>query len=226
MSSSISGLRDDITGTAQQVMTYAREAALMRLPGADPGLLDVEFRYTVGEFLSRSLVWRRRVDVPITLNEGVYRLGLEAHEGVAVLLYGEVSRDLDGTDGLTVLRLGAVAHVQRPAVYYGIRRCGMVDHQRVSITPVPTENGYARFDVALTVLPHVEAPLPDVLLPWQEVLLAGLLSRMYAIPDKPYTNYNMADFHQRSFSARCSIIRREQEGGRAQGSYRPRIPTF
>lgn len=226
MSSSISKSNDDFSGTGHRIAAYAKEAAVMRLPGVIPELLDIEFRYVVAEFLSRTLCYRRGLEVPLTPDEGVYRLGLQPYEGVAALLYGEYSRDREAKEGNTLLRMGTPPSVPRMGAWYGVRRAGMIDTQRVAIAPAPSEVGYARFDVALTLTPDIDFPMPDVLLPWQDILLAGLLSRMMAMQDKPYSNLNLAGVNKREFESRMQQVRREVDGGRAYGSIRPRFPKF
>jgi hypothetical protein len=129
-------------------------------------------------------------------------------------------------EGNTILRLGLTTQIDRSGSHWGFQRVGMLDHARISFQPVSTTNRWARVDVALTLLPHVEAPVPDVVLPWQDVLLSGLLARMMGMQDKPYTNYALANFHQREFLSRMSQIRREQDGGRAYGSDRVRMRRF
>lgn len=196
-----------------------KESVLSRLVGVDPSLVDRETRWVLNEFLSGTRVWRRTLDVTLVDATTIYDVPIEDEESVAVLM----AATLDGAP--MGLGLPSALDTQDGTP----RQVGMESDRSVRVWPVPAladAGKVVSVDVALTLLVSVDAAPPDVLRPYQNYLFDGLLARLYAIPDKPWTNVRIADVHLRRFETGKASVKREMDGNRSFGAPRVRFPRF
>jgi hypothetical protein len=206
MSQSASGSSASALLAAESV----RLAARARFVGATPESVDYEFRWVVQEVLRRSLVWRVQFDVTTVAGTALYTLPLDVNHAVVAVTAARIN------DGGGPLKLGDVSLLDTEEGRPG--RVGMGDFQSVLLNPVP-DNAYAVIvEVALTLTPDTESDLPDVLVPYHAALLSGLLYRMYAMPNKPYTNAQAAQHHLLEFNKNILDVKRDAVGQRAVGS--------
>lgn len=203
-------------------------SALARLPGVDPSLIDMEMQWALQEFLSETRLWTRVV--PVTLIEGVreYTLGLNpARESPVVLLECKVgeNRLRHGIDWLA-------SNTDRGyPTMAGLDMIGP-DNASVVVSPFPSaaETGLVvNARVAVTLLP-VSPPdldaMPLEARPYHSHLLDGLLARLFAMADKPWTNSRAADTHMRRFRQGIVAVRRELDAARTYGSLQVRMRRF
>lgn len=198
-----------------------KQTAALRIAGADPSLIDFETRWVVSEFLTETRIWTSTVQVLVTGGQSDYALSIDDEQSAVVLMSVR-----SGADWVPV---GGVPSVLNPEVTGAPRLVGMLDDRTIRLAPIPSaaESGMALdVTVALTLLPTVDVPPPDVLRPYHHYLLDGLLSRLYAIPDKPWTNSRHAGAHLQRFQSGKTFTRRESVASRTYGSLRMRIPTF
>lgn len=201
-----------------------KSAAAIRLPGAPMETIDHEARWVLAEFLRETRVWRRAIDVVLVAGTAEYALpGLATTESVSVIM----SAAIEGTDPIRI------ADVPEAALSDGVTGTpmvvGMIDDRNVRVYPVPTAEDAGKalvLDVALSLLISEDATPPDVLRPYQGYLLDGLLSRLYFMPDKPWSNARSAETHVRRFESGKAAVRRELDGGRTFGGVKMRIPRF
>jgi hypothetical protein len=204
-----------------------KQAALVRLPGADPSIVDVEARWVINEFLSETRVLARVFEFPVLPDLRTYALANAAHTPL----------DPDNESGVVLLE-AFVDDVRMELGFMGLGReratgsprvVGMTDDRTLLVSPTPTAEDTGktlRARVALTIPPNADVPMPAVLRPYHHYLLDGLLSRMYSMPDKTWTNIRLADPHIRRFQAGKTFARRDQDSTRSYGSLSMRGPRF
>lgn len=187
-----------------------RQAAMLRLTGATPDAVDLESRWVISDFLARARVWRRTIALTPSAGVEAYTLGITDYESVALLLGASYNgRELL----LTSKPLVAVQDGLPTAVM-------LADDRTARVYPVPTADvtEVVEVEAVLTLLPMAEAAPPAVVRPYHEVVLHGVLARMYRIPDKPYTNQRLAPEHQWYYDRGVYDVRRMVDGGRGRNA--------
>lgn len=203
------------------ILESVRQTVLLRLAGASPEIVDFEARWLISEFLSETRIWRETYSVGLTAGVTDYALPIEDETAVAVLMEARI--------GTAQLGFGGISAIPNPARVGLPTRIMMFDDRTARVFPAPTAEDIAlplEVSVALTLLVTVDAVPPDVIRPYHHYLLDGLLARMYAMPDKPWTNTRMAEPHLRRFQSGKSFVRRELDASRGYGSLRMRGPRF
>ena len=201
------------------LLESVKESAMVRLPGADPTIIDRETRWMMSEFLRETRVWRRVMTVTLVDATTMYDLPIEDEEAVAVLM----GATLDGSQMSLGLPSALDEQEGTPT------QAGMEGDRVLRVWPVPMLGDAGKVvavDVALTLLVSVDAVPPDALRPYQGYMLDGLLARLYAMPDKPWTNVRIADVHLRRFETGKASVKRDMDGHRSFGSPRARFPRF
>lgn len=187
-----------------------RQAAMLRLTGATPDAVDLESRWVISDFLTRSRVWRRVVALTPSAGVEDYSLGIANHESATLLLAASHnSRELL----LTPKPLGTMQDGLPTAVM-------LVDDRTVRVYPTPTIDVTEDVEVeaVLTLLPMSESVIPAVIRPYHDTVLHGVLARMYRIPDKPFTNSRLAPEHQWYYDRGVYDVRRMVDGGRGRNA--------
>lgn len=205
-----------------------KQAAMVRLPGIDPVLVDMEMQWAVYEFMLETRVSQRVRTYPLVGGLREYTLLLISDVEVPVVL---IEANIDGrplqmgyqeTDTSTGLPTMA-GIVMLPTLAGG---------PAVAVTPTPTsaesgKNLVVRYAYARMPIPSVRSQEMLVeLRPYHSHLLDGLLARLLSMPDKPWTNSRAAGEHMRRFRQGITSTRREVETSRTQGSLRMRMPRF
>jgi len=85
------------------------------------------------------------------------------------------------------------------------------DNNEIRLAPTPSETIAALYDVRVAVKPTLSATaIGDVVLnKHDETLVHGALGRLYAIPRKPWTDLNLATYHEGLFRAAIPAARSE-----------------
>lgn len=193
------------------VLESIRQAAMVRLTGATPDVVDLESRWVVSDFLTRTRVWRKMVAITPTPGVDEYAVpGIQNYESV-VLITEAAYKDrtlLLAKFPVTTMQDGLPTAVM------------MVNDRTVGVYPAPTADVTDTIDLelAFTLLPASENPIPAVVRPYHDTLLKGVLARMYAIPDKPYTNLRLAPAEQSAYDRSVYDIRRVVDGGRGRNA--------
>lgn len=192
-----------------------KETAALRLAGVTMAMVNAEMRWTLMEFLAETRIWRRVITLAPVAGQRDYELPIEDYESVKLLMsasYGDRN----------ILR-GLTFGLEQTGSPSGV---GMITDRilRVSPTPTASETSLITVDVCLTILPIMDAEPPDEIRPYSQVLLDGLLGRLYAIPDKPWTDIRFAAAHYAAWRSGISTTRREMEMGRMHGYTMARFP--
>ena len=187
------------------------DSARVRLPGALDGTIRMEFFGVAREFLQRSNIWREEIPFVVVPSVAQYEL-IGEHRGlVNRLVWVEGPRQAFTT---TPERAGP----PRPAA---LLRTGVLNAE-IRIDWLPSQNEIWIAHVALTVADptdHLGLPfMPDwIVEKYAAALTDGLVSRMAAIPLKPYTNKALAAYHGREFRAGTNLAKNEAAHGNVLG---------
>lgn len=215
-------LTDTITPMSQRV--------LARLPGAPLEIVNIEMRAATTEFLARSLIWRSRKTFPLVANTNGYTI-VSPQEPAGVM----IASVLAAFCGKTPMRVG-------PLTGYDFTTTGdprVVDSTnptQVIVWPTPTTESAGKeiaLDVAWGLDPSSIEP-DSVILPYNvlghlEVMVDGALARLYAMPDKPWSSTQHAEYHLRRFRGGTMEARRTADTGRGREGLNPpswRFPPF
>ena len=192
------------------VLESIRQAAMLRLTGATPDVVDLESRWIVSDFLARSRVWRRTIALAPSAGVEDYALGIANHES-AVLLLGA---SYNGRELLLTPKPLVTMQDGLPTAVM------LADDRTARVYPVPTADvvEVVEVEAALTLLPMTESAPPAVVRPYHETVLHGVLARMYRIPDKPYTNQRLSSEHQWYYDRGVYDVRRMIDGGRGRNA--------
>lgn len=188
-----------------------RQAAMVRLTGATPEVVDLESCWVISDFLTRTRVWRRVVAItPIP--------GVDEYVIPNIQLYESAVLITEATykDRTLLLAKFPVATMQD-----GLPTAVMLTNDRtVGVYPSPTADVTDTIDLELvmTLLPKLSNPVPTVVRPYHDTILKGVLARMYAIPDKPYTNLRLAAVERVDYDRSVYDIRRIVDGGRGRNA--------
>lgn len=192
------------------VLESIRQAAMLRLTGATPDAVDLESRWVISDFLARSRMWRRTIALTPSAGVEDYLLGIANHESAVLLLGASYSkRDLLlAPKPLVTMQDGLPTAVM------------LTDDRTARVYPTPTVDvtEVVEVEVALTLLPMTESVIPAVVRPYHDIILQGVLARMYRIPDKPYTNQRLSPEHQWYYDRGVYDARRMIDGGRGRNA--------
>ena len=192
------------------VLESIRQAAMLRLTGATPDAVDLESRWIISDFLARSRVWRRTIALALSAGVEDYLLGIANQESAVLLLGASYS-------GRELL----LAPKPLVAMQDGLPTAVMLTDDRTArVYPTPTADvtEVVEVEVALTLLPTTESVIPAVVRPYHDIILQGVLARMYRIPDKPYTNQRLSSEHQWYYDRGVYDARRMIDGGRGRNA--------
>jgi hypothetical protein len=141
-----------------------------RLPGMTQPLIDLELHNVIEEFCRRSTYFREQIFWQ--MQPGISRLELSPYslQMVTILVIAQ--------DGLLDY------YIEPPAT--------MVDRQ----VPTATRSGKALIVIKPKTLEFVKkGAAPDLFTTWFEVMLDGVLFRLYGIPAKPWSSPQLASYH-------------------------------
>lgn len=175
------------------------------LPGAIDDAIKQELFLVCDDFFKKSNVWRETIDV-------VHRAGTDTADFMP--FSGRVQRLMAVQDDGRVVR---GVHISAPEVL-------KFRHKASSDTTLQ-----ATF--ALTVNDPLSRDAFPVV-PWQlveahqDVLISGILARMMAQMNKPYTNLPLANFHLSRFRGGTARAKNEANEGETYGSSNWRFPRF
>lgn len=187
----------------QRLMDTARP----HLPGAVDNAVLQELFLVCDEFFKKSQAWREGIEFTVLRGE---------HAGMIMPFAGSIDTLLWVED----------------AKGFPVRGAYMGEDNTVSLRhPAQETLNYTAF-VNLTVTdPTTKDAYPivpaNIVEKYTDELLSGLLSRMMAQPNKPYTNLSLAQYHDRKFRGGAARAYNSINTGNTRGSQRWAFPqTF
>jgi hypothetical protein len=199
--------RSNVTASYSRLLTTLRA----KLPGASVEQLQVEMGNCFQAFLRETHVWRELVKRNLIAGASRYELSpSNACAQVTFILAVRVSRRMYrpmGDVGFTGNGTSGAYQVDS-------------DYTSIELFPTPNVNEPKGLEawVALSLEP-TSLDLPCELIDhYFDMLMSGVLERMYAHVARPYTNQDLAEKHARKFHAAVTRTRREVRGGNAYAS--------
>lgn len=177
----------------------------VNLPGATDAAIRLELFNALNDFFQGSNAWRE--DIPLQVTSGV------------------TSYDITPTGPAKVVQLMGVVDANKFPVNAQI---GLISGQ-LELNETPSTSAVYTAQVVLTVADPIDREGYPVFPIWvlsfyNNGIMSGVLARMMAQPAKPYSNAQMALYHQRVFASTIANARVEANRGFTYGSQRWRFP--
>lgn len=179
----------------------------LQLPGALLGAIQAELRNTLRDFFINTNIWLEDVDVKTKANV--------------------VSYDITPTSPGTPVRLMKLTNADDLPVRYAT----MPEFGQLLLANAPSqpEKWFARVAITVSGAKDKEGnpyfPM-WVLDRYYDTILAGVLARMMAQSAKPYTNQQMAGYHQKQYLRGKAGAKHQGNVENTFGGQRWRFPAF
>lgn len=187
------------------------DLVLPYLPGAERGIVDSQIRKVARDFLKRTTLQRESFVFETVPGVATYELSPT---------FGQVSAIMAVWEGDNPNPLDVATESRRHVVAPGAPRAWwtMVPHL-LSLWPTPDSVYRVSVNAALT-LALDGTQLPEaIVLHHAEALAAGVLSTMFSMPGKPWTQRQAAEAAGRQYSGAVRTARAEtREGGQPNHS--------
>ena len=181
------------------------------LPSVQTPLLDLQIRRTARDFFKRTTIWRDAVVVETEPGIRVYRLTPAEFRQTRPEV-GSVLRVTRGSE-----QLPNIPEASRRYGQPNGRVCGWWSEVPgfIAFDPVPAERESLRVHVVLRPPLTAEYLPADLIKPYVEEFSAGVISALYSMPGKPWTQGNAAAAAARVYNGAVNSIRAlVREGGR------------
>lgn len=162
------------------------------VPGCPYAMLDHALRQAAIAFCEQSLAWRQEhPDIAIIAPQAKYLFDPPAESVVHVITYAALDgRQISTETQASDMRINEWRNQSgRPQYVLG-------QESGLRLVPRPDADGTLSLEVALKPVP-LAASVPDLLFDeWREPIIHGALSRLMLSPKKPYSNSQLAQYHQ------------------------------
>lgn len=197
---------------------------MARVMGASEGTIRCELGAAIREFYLESKGWREQIG-PYNIYEGSPLVWLNPVDAYSYAVWVRGVWIQDGDDKV-VLQPSTYRETDpttgTPTSY------STPDPYVLRLYPTPDESMGAVLWVDAYMAPAVDASrFPNIAATHHfEPILEGALSRLYLMPNKPWTNPVLGMQFARSFRRRCIEWRSISEGGYGRGETNWRFPAF
>lgn len=177
----------------------------VRLPGAVDSALQMELFNTLNEFFVGSNIWRENLEIYISAGVTNYDLTPSGRAKVIRLMSVEDNNKFPVNAWIDLETQGLML-AQSPS-----SSATYIAQVSLSVDDPTTTEGYPQF--------------PDwVLNVYQTDIIDGVLARMMSQPAKPYSNTQLAIYHERRFSSAVAMARAEAQRKYVYGGQVWRFP--
>lgn len=164
----------------------------IRLPGAIDSAIQTELFNTLNEFFQGSNAWQEEIELSITP--------------------GTTRYDLAPSTNARVIRLVSI----RDSNEFPVRAAIDIKTDELELFETPTQTTSYFAIVTLTVKDPTNTEGYPVFPAWivgvyQPTIIDGVLARMMSQPAKPYSNTQLAIYHERRFTSAIAIARAEAQ---------------
>lgn len=211
-----------MSGTTTPPVDHLRQAILVRVPNITRDVVDLELRSVASEFFTRTLSWRQQYTFCPQIGCAAYIIPVEQPGmNIAAILSADYAGRAMRVGDLS----GHFTEVGSPSVI------ALRDARTVVLHPAPsTLDHVVRFTAAMTVDILDADPaglvLPYAVVPYTGTIMEGVLSRLYAMPEKPWTSKTLMEYHERRFRRGMAEVRLASNAGRVRGAQSWRFPRF
>jgi len=192
------------------------DEVLVNLPGATVAALEIQTKAVMREFYTVSAAWRIELD-PITLYPGKSTYYLDPPLPNAEVLYIHDIWYRIGGSWRRMAKLNQTVFRDRiNRASEGGPSCfkGFADMPgKFEVSPTLSTGAEAITEFMIPVVSLIMKEPWDKRVPlfvtryWKDVIIDGVLSRMYRQQDKPFSNTQMSQYHERRFRSGCHRAR-------------------
>lgn len=177
----------------------------VQLPGATDAAIKFEIYNALNDFFQKSSIWREDISIAVTA--------------------GRTNYDLTPSGPAKVFQLMGVVDANEFPVTAQID----LNTEELIVAQTPSSDTTYIAQVALTVNDPVDREGYPVFPMWvlnvySNEIMSGVLARMMAQPAKPYSNTQLAIYHNRAFSIGTANARVEAARGLTYGTQKWRFP--
>jgi hypothetical protein len=179
----------------------------VNLPGATDNAIRLELWNMLDDFCREALAWRETISVPLTAGQFDYVITPAGTLIVQALSVDHATLDVTG------------------AVFE-------IDTLTLAIAPTAGDAGTPAYVVSaltpdLSQGSDIENMIPaDMWSKWHRAFQSGTLARMMAQAAKPYSNPQLAAYHQRCYQSDRAVARRSAATNDTVGAQLWRFPRF
>jgi hypothetical protein len=172
------------------------DLAMQDVPGCPLAAMDVALRQAAIFFCERSLAWKyRHPDIPVIPNTASYAFAPPTEAVVHAIVHAEL-------DGRNMNFPGAEADKRianwgdqtgTPVFILGSPASSI-------LAPVPNASGVLTMTVALKPSSNAGGIDDSIFDEYRDAIIHGALARLMLSPKKPYTNMQLAQYHDQQFA--------------------------
>jgi hypothetical protein len=179
----------------------------VNLPGATDNAIRIELWNMLDDFCRGSWAWRETIAVTLIAGETEYQITPPGTEIVHAFSVDHATLNVNGAsfefDTLSLPNAPSASDALTPAYVIA------------ALVPALSEGA------------DIENLIPaDMWSKWHQAFLSGTLARMMAQPAKPYSNPQLAAYHQRCYRPDRAEARRDAATNGVQGAQTWRFPRF
>jgi len=166
------------------------------LPGCPFAAIDVALRQAAIDFCSQSLAWKyTHPDIAVTAGTASYNFVPPDQAVVHAVTYAEF-------EGSEIDCHTAESGIQ---IYNWRNQTGTPEYvlggaTALQLVPNPAANGTLKLEVALKPSPTATGIDDDIFNEYRDAMAHGAFGRLMASPKKPYTQLQLATYHQQLFT--------------------------
>jgi hypothetical protein len=180
----------------------------VKLVGSTINLLRLEIWNMLNDFCRESWAWRETIQTTLTAGEDTYAITPVGTEIVAALSVDHDTLDLTGV----AYEFGTITLYTAPSA---------------ADVAAGDLNTVVALAPAINTGSDIENLIPaDMWSKHHKAFVNGVLAMMMVQPAKPYSNPQLAAYHQRVYKAECAVARRAAETGDVRNAQLWRFPGF
>ena len=170
------------------------------LPGCPLAVMDVALRLAAINFCEQSLAWRYdHPDIPVTPNTDSYAFTPPAGAVVHAITRAEFNgRKIDFSRAEADREISSWRNRTGAPEYIGANAMSLI------LMPTPGTSGTLTMTVALKPSPDAIGIDDAIFDEYREVVIHRALARLMLSPKKPYTNMQLAQYHDQLFAIRVA----------------------
>lgn len=198
--------------TEDRIFEDWRDDVLSSMSGAAPSAVNHAIERVIREFLVRSRVWQEKLTPKVTSGRRYTSLHTGYTNVVPSVVINAawrgtpISTRFDDLSSFSVASSSSISAVR------------LVPPTRLELLETPTETSTTNLEVWVSLLPEVGTLVVPELVKTHhfECILSGVMSMMYAQPDKPYTNGELAKVYRFKYLQGIGTARESVNKGYSQ----------
>lgn len=202
------------------------------VPGCPRPTIEQFVRDIAIEVCEKTLAWRYK-QPPATLVAGTYEYAytLPAGSEVTAVIHAGLSKDGVFADWLRPLTQGDLHYTYPDWPSSDVekqsqpRNISQLDPTMFVVAPVPDDASVYTVDMFLALKPTLTSTGMEetVFNTCEPLIIHGVLQHLHTIPDKSWTDYNVASYHAKQYTYKTSMKRAQTNIGTVRGPMSARM---